>query len=70
MANQTKSLVDAASSGPSENKKQWKYWKEKFINYSRSHIRENGVPLSYVIRENEELYINGEHPDFINKTVA
>ena len=42
----------------------------KFVNYTRSHIGANGVPLSYVIRENEEPDINGERPDFINRTVA
>ena len=34
------------------------------------HIGANGVPLSYMIRENEEPDINSEHPDFINKRVA
>ena len=52
-----------------ENEKQWKRWDEKFVNYVRSHIGANSVPLSYVIRENDEPDINGEHPDFINKTV-
>ena len=46
-----------------------KKWEEKFVNYSRTHIRANCVPLSYVISKNEEPYINGEHQDFINKTV-
>ena len=70
MANQTKSSADAASLGPLENKKQWKHFEENFVNYTRSHIGANGVPLAYVIRENEEPDINGEHPDFLNKTVA
>ena len=68
--NQTNILADAASPGPLENEKQWKHWEEKFVNYSRSHIRANGVPLSYVIHENEDPDINGEHPEFINKTVV
>ena len=63
-------MEDAASLGPLENEKQWKHWEEKFVNYARSHIGANGVPLPYMIRENEEPDINGEHPDFINKTVA
>ena len=70
MANQTKSSADAASPGPLENEKQWKHWEEKFVNYTRSRIGANGVPLSYVIHENKEPDINGEHRDFINKTVA
>ena len=59
--NQTKSSADAALPGPLENEKKWKHGEEKFVNYARSHIRENGVPLSYAIRENEEPYINGKH---------
>ena len=70
MANLTKSSADAAYLVPLENEKQWKYWEEKFVNYTRSHIGANGVPLSYVIRENEEPDINGEHMEFINKTLA
>ena len=70
MANQTNTSADAALLGPFENKKQWKNWEEKFVNYARSNIRTNIVPLSYAIRENEEPYINGENPYFINKTVA
>ena len=70
MENQTKSSADVASPGPLKNEKQWKHWEEKFVNYTRSHIRANGVPLSYIIHDNEEPYINGEHTEFINKTVA
>ena len=66
-----KSSAVATSPGLSENqKKRWRHWDEKFFNYTRSHIGANGVPLSYVIRENEEPDFNGEYPDFINKTVA
>ena len=62
MANQAMRSEDAASTGPLENEKQWKHWEEKFVNYTRYHIEANGVPLSYVIRENEDLDINSEHP--------
>ena len=68
--NLTKSSADAASPGPPENEKQWEHWEEKFVNYTKSHIGAKAVPLSYTIHENEDPYINGEHPDFINKTVA
>ena len=70
MANQTKSLADAGSLGPSENEKQCKHWEETFVDYTRSHMGANGVPLSYIICDNEEPDINSEHPDFINKTVT
>ena len=44
--NQTKSSADAALPGPLENEKKWKHGEEKFVNYARSHIGENGVPFS------------------------
>ena len=62
MANQTKRLADAASQGPLEKEKQWKHWEEKFVNYTRSHIRANGIPLSYIIHDNEDPDIKVEHP--------
>ena len=70
MANQTKTSADAEFPRPLENLKQWKHWEETIVNYDRSRIRANVVPLSYVIRKNEEPDINGEHPEFINKIVA
>ena len=69
MENQTKTSAYAASLGQLDNEKEWKHWEEKFAKYAISHIKENGVPLSHVSRENEEPDINGEHLDFINKTV-
>ena len=69
MANQTKTSANAASPQALENEKQWKYWEETFVKYSRSHIGANFVPLAYMICENEEPDINGEHPEFINKKV-
>ena len=70
MADQTKTSADAASPGPLENEKQWKYWEEKFANYARSHIGASGVPLSYIIRENDQPDNTGNHPDFVTETVA
>ena len=70
MADQTKKPADAASPGPPENEKQWKHWEENFANYARSHIGASGVPLSYVIRENDQPDNTGNHPDFVTETVA
>ena len=70
MENQTKSSADAASPRLLENEKQWKHWEETFVNYAISYIGANDVTISDVIRENEDPYINGEHPGLINKTVA
>ena len=70
MANKTKIFVDAVSPVPLEKERKRKQWEETFVNYTRSHIGENGVPLSYVIRVIEEPDVNGEHPDYINKTLV
>lgn len=67
---ESQSLPDAADPGPLKSEKQWKEWEEKFVNYTRCHLGALGVPLSYVIRENDEPDTNGEHADFITKTVA
>ena len=70
MAEQTKTSAEAASPGPLENEKQWKHWEEKFVNYAKSHIGANGIPLSYVVRENDQPHTNGNHPDFVAETIA
>ena len=67
---QSKTSAAAATLGPLENEKQWKHWEEKFCNYARSHIGSNGIPLSHVIRENEEPDINREHSDFVSQTIS
>jgi hypothetical protein len=70
LTSQTSTSAGAASPGPLESEKMWKQWEEKFINYTRSHIGANGIPLSYVIRENDDPNPNGEYPDFILKTIG
>jgi hypothetical protein len=70
MESQTKTSAEAASPGPLENEKQWKHWEEKFVNYAKAHIGADGVPLSYVIREEAQPDVDGDHSDFVTKTVA
>jgi hypothetical protein len=60
----------AADPGPLKTEKQWKEWEEKFINYTRCQLGANGIPLSYVIRENQDPDVSGNHPDFVSKTIA
>ena len=59
-----------ASPGPLEKESKWKEWEEKFNNYLRLHLGANGVPLSYVIRENDTPDTETVHTDFIRKTTA
>lgn len=70
LSDQASITAKAASPGPLENERQWKQWEEKFVNYARSHIGSNGIPLSYVIRENDAPDIEGEYSDFILETIA
>jgi hypothetical protein len=70
LSEQTKTTAEAASPGPLESERTWKQWEEKFTNYTRSHIGTHGVPLSYVIREEDEPDDATEYSDFITKTIA
>ena len=67
---QTSSVAEPASPGALIKESQWKEWEEKFVNYTKSHIGAAGVPLSYVIRENDEPDNETDHPDFITKTIS
>ena len=66
----SQSLPDAADPGPLKLEKQWKEWEEKFSNYLRCHIGALGVPLSYVIRKNDDPDNDGNFTDFISRTIA
>ena len=70
LKDKTKTSAEATSPGPLENEKQWKSWEEKFTNYTKAHMGSNGVPLKYVIRENENPDVDGDYTDFVSKTVA
>jgi len=70
LKNQASTAADAATPGALKSEKQWKEWEEKFVNYARSQLGSNGVPLSYVVRENEKPDTETIHPDFVNKTIA
>ena len=70
MIQQSKTSADAASPGPLESEKKWRQWEEKFVNYARSHIGVNGIPLSYVIRSNDAPDHNKTFTDFVSETIA
>ena len=67
---QSKTAAEAASPGPLESERKWKVWEEKFTNYLRAQIGANGIPLSYVIREEETPETGTTYPDFISETIA
>ena len=59
-----------ASPGPLERESKWKEWEEKFENYLRLHLGSSGIPLSYVIRSNDNPDRTTIHGDFISETIA
>ncbi len=63
-------LPQATDPGPLKSEKHWKEWGEKFSNYLRCHIGSLGVPLSYIIRKNENPDHEGTYEDFISRTIA
>ena len=67
---QTKLTAESASPGPLRSERDWEKWEEIFYNYTRAFIGTHGVPLCYVIRENDDPDYTTDHGDFINKTIA
>ena len=70
LKDQSSAASTAASPGPLESERKWKSWEEKFVNYCRSQIGANGIPLSYVIRENDKPATEEQYDDFTTKTIA
>ena len=70
MIRQAKTSAEAASPGPLQKETQWKHWEETFTNYARAHIGASGVPLSYVIRDNDTPLASTTYPDFVSRTIA
>jgi len=70
MEKQTKTSAEAASPGPLQKETQWNHWEEKFTNYAKAHIGARGVPLSYVIRDNDQPRPTITYPDFVAQTIA
>ena len=64
--------AEAATPGPLESEKEWKQWEERFTNYAQAQLGSNGVPLSYIIRENDapDTAPVEPFPDFISQTIS
>ena len=58
-----------ASPVPLESDKKRKEWYSKLINDLSTLIGGNVVPLSFVVRQNDNPYSNGGFPNFIDKTI-
>ena len=60
-----------ASPGPLKSERDWVDWEPKFTNYCSVLQGVNGVPLSYVIRPNDEPPLaDTEYASFLDKTVS
>lgn len=70
LGEQASTASSVANPGPLKNEKMWKEWEEKFENYTRCSIGSNGIPLNYVIRENDAPDHTTIHPDFVTETIA
>jgi len=53
-----------ASPGPLVNENKWSDWEPKFLNYLSTIIGMNGVPLSYITRDNDAPDRESDYPDF------
>ena len=59
-----------ASPGLLKFEQEWIDWEAKFANYCLGLVGVNRVPLSYVIRENDNPPIDGrQYASFVNETV-
>ena len=58
------------SPGPLKSEKDWVDWESKFVNYLSTLTGVNGVPLSYIVRENDLPPTDGRvYSNFMEETV-
>jgi len=70
LIDQSSISAKAASPGLLENERKWKEWETRFDNYLSTLIGVNGIPLSYVTRENEIPIAGATYSNFMDETVA
>ena len=69
MIRNTKLAAEAADPGKLDSENKWKQWEERFINYLTVQLGTRGVPLSYIIRENDEPDRTTAYTNFITKSI-
>ena len=67
---QSDEKAKVASPGPLVSENKWIEWEPKFVNYLSTLIGMNGVPLSYVVRENDNPDQTGPHANFTEECIA
>ena len=66
----SESVMKEASPGPLVSEAKWHEWEPAFENYLSSGFGVDGVPLSYVIRKEENPKADAVYSDFTEKCVA
>ena len=70
LKDQSSEKAKVASPGPLISESKWTEWEPKFSNYLSTLIGMNGIPLSYVIRENDAPDRTGPHTSFTEECIA
>lgn len=69
-ADQVDTLSKAADPGKLKDENKWMQWKVAFNNYLSTIPGVTGIPLSYVIRDNEAPDLGGDFQDFNERMIA
>ena len=67
---QSDTVSKAADPGKFKDERKWPEWEPAFANYLSTIPGVNGIPLSYVIRENENPDRTMEYPSFNERAIA
>jgi hypothetical protein len=67
---QSDTVSKAADPGKFKDEKKWPEWEPAFVNYLSTIQGVNGVPLSYIVREQEEIDRIGTFESFNERTIA
>ena len=69
-SDQADTVSKAADPGKFKDEKKWAEWEPAFVNYISTIQGVNGVPLSYVVLDNEESDVDGTFESFNERSIA
>ena len=67
---QSDTVSKAADPGQFKDERKWPEWEPAFVNYTSTILGVTGVPLLYVLRENEQSDFNGTFESFNERAIA
>ena len=70
LKDQSDEKAKVASPGPLISESKWTEWEPKFANYLSTLLGMHGIPLSYVIRDNDAPDSVGPHTSFTEECIA